>query len=62
MKKKQKDSTVILDNAFLVNQKLRTSVVEFISRLAEAEDRRNAPLHHRKSLKTPSKGETPGAE
>jgi len=51
MKKKQKDSTVILDNAFLVNQKLRTSVVEFISRIAEAEDRRNGPLHHRKSLK-----------
>lgn len=51
MKKKQKDNTVILDNALLVNQKLRTSVVEFISRIAEAEDRRNAPLHHRKGLK-----------
>ena len=62
MKKKQyNNNTVILDNAFLINQKLRTSVVEFVAKLAEAEDRRG-PRHHRKGIKTPSKGETPGAE
>ena len=50
MKKKRDDILAIVDNAHLVNQKLRTSVVEFVARLAENEDK-HRPMHHRKGVK-----------
>ena len=52
MKKKTEDIITIVDNAYLVNQKLRTSVVEFVAKLAASEDK-HRPVHHRKNAKRP---------
>ena len=49
MTKKRKDTEIVLDN-YLVNQKLRTSVVEFITKLVEREDLK-VPIHSRKGAK-----------
>jgi hypothetical protein len=47
-------------NSAIINQKLRSNFVEFVTRLVDAEDAK-APRHHRKPARSP-KGETPGTE
>lgn len=60
MKKKLHDTSYITDNHFLVNDRLRSNFVEFVTKLVASEHRKR-PVSHRKGAQGP-KGETPGAE